>query len=272
MQDALSSGAVEAAARGRFGRPCRYLPEVGSTNTEALAWAAEGADEGAVVTTDHQTAGRGRRGRTWFDAPGTSLLFSLILRPRIPFERLGLLPVALGTAVAEALDAACRIPARTKWPNDVTVDGRKIAGILVETKLVGSRADIAVAGVGLNYDWSDVEVPAAIGDAATSIGTELGAAPPSRAAMLGEVLAAIEDLYPLMVREKDASELLDRARPRSAVLGRRVGIRMAEGGLVSGVARDLMPDGALQVEVDGALRAFHVGEIERLRSVRQMPD
>ncbi|MQA98998.1 MAG: biotin--[acetyl-CoA-carboxylase] ligase [Actinobacteria bacterium] len=268
MHDPLGPDAVEAVARGRFGRPCRYLPEVGSTNTEALAWAADGADEGAIVVTEHQTAGRGRRGRTWFDEPGTSLLFSLILRPGIAFDRLGLLPVALGTAVATALEDACGIAARTKWPNDVTVRGRKIAGILVETKLVGSNVDIAVAGVGLNHDWSGVQVPGGIADTATSVSTEVADAIPPRATMLGELLAAFELLYQLVVGGSDPAELLDRARSRSGVLGQPVGIRTAEGSLVSGIARDLTADGGLQVETEGGPRVFHVGEVEQLRPVR----
>jgi BirA family biotin operon repressor/biotin-[acetyl-CoA-carboxylase] ligase len=272
MPDPLSPDTVEAVAAGRFGRLCRYFPEVGSTNSEALAWAVDGADEGAVVTTDHQTAGRGRRGRTWFDEPGTSLLFSLILRPLIPFDRLGLLPVALGTAVATALEDACGLAARTKWPNDVTVRDRKIAGILVETRLVGSKVDIAVAGVGLNHDWSEVKIPAGITDTATSISTELAGATPPRATVLGELLAAFELLYPLVVSGSEVSELLDRARARSAVLGRRVGIRTAEGSLVTGIARDLTRDGGLQVETEGGLRVFHVGEVEQLRPVQKASD
>jgi BirA family biotin operon repressor/biotin-[acetyl-CoA-carboxylase] ligase len=261
----MDPATLEGELRGRFGRPCRFLPEVGSTNTEALAWAADGADEGAIVTTDHQTSGRGRRGRTWFDEPGSSVMFSLVLRPRVRFERLGLLPVALGIAVAEALETSCGIPALTKWPNDVTVEGRKIAGILVETKLVGSRADIAVAGVGVNHDWSGIEVPVGLSDTATSMQNEVEGELPSRVEVLAEILAAFEDLYGMVVDEGEHEDLLARARDRSAVLGHRIGIRTAEGSLVLGTACDLMLDGALLVDVDGEARAFNVGEIEQLR-------
>lgn len=272
MPDPLSPEVVEAAARGRFGRPCRCLQEVGSTNTEALAWAGEGAAEGALVVAEHQTAGRGRRGRTWFDEPGTSLLFSLVLRPRITLGRLGLLPVLLGTAVADALRDVYRVAAWTKWPNDVIVADRKIAGILVETKLIGSNVDIAVAGVGLNHDWSGVAVPVGIREAATSLGDEISGEPPPRATVLGAIFDAFEALYLPFVRGDADAELLDRARSRSAVLGHRVVIRTAEGSLVSGIARYLMLDGSLQVDVDGDVRAFHVGEIEQLRPVRRTED
>jgi len=263
----LSADAVAAAIQGRFGRPCRYLPSVDSTNSYALVWAAEeGAGEGAIVTTDHQTAGRGRRGRTWFDEPGTSVLFSLVLRPRLPFEGLGLLPVALGTAVAEAL-RSYGIDGRTKWPNDVTVNDRKIAGILVETKLIGSRVDIAVAGIGLNHDWSGVEVPSGLTDVATSLGREAPGVLPERPDVLARILLAIEELYPLVVDGSRVSELLDRARSLSSVLGRRIAIRTADGTLVGGIARDLMPDGGLKVDAERGSRVFHVGEIEQLRPI-----
>jgi BirA family biotin operon repressor/biotin-[acetyl-CoA-carboxylase] ligase len=152
------------------------------------------------------------------------------------------------------------------------VAGRKIAGILVETKLVGSRVDIAVAGIGINHDWSDAAIPAGLSDTATSIRDQVGGELPAREVLLGEVLLAIERLYPLVLDGDGVGALLDRARACSAVLGRQVAVRMTEGGLVSGVARDLMPDGGLQLEADGHLRVLHVGEIEQLRPAREDSD
>ena len=264
MPDTLSASEVEAAVRGSFGRPCRHHPSIGSTNSEALVWATDGASEGSVVTTDHQTAGRGRRGRSWFDEPGTSLLFSLILRPRITFERLGLLPIALGTAVAEALASASGVETKTKWPNDITIDDRKVAGMLVETKLVGPQVDIAVAGVGVNRDWSGIDIPVGLSDIATSL-TTVSDTVPSRVELLAEILARFEELYPFVVEAEKTGELLERARSRSSVLQRRVTIRTAEGSLVSGRALDISADGGLVVEVEGEVRTLHVGEIEQLR-------
>ena len=105
---------------------------VESTQTTAFELAAGGAADRTVVVADHQSAGRGRRGRTWADAPGTSLLVSILVRPRVAPVLLATFSIATGVAVAEALDRATGIAARLKWPNDVRVRGRKLAGILVE--------------------------------------------------------------------------------------------------------------------------------------------
>ena len=265
MPDLLSPETVQASLRGRFGSPHRHHPSIGSTNSEAMRWASDdGASEGSLVTTDHQTAGRGRRGRSWFDEPGTSLLFSLILRPRITFERLGLLPIALGTAVAAAVTELVGTEAKTKWPNDVTIDDRKVAGMLVETKLVGPNVDIAICGVGVNRDWSQVDVPVGLRDTAVSL-SDLNDEVPARSELLAEILVRFEELYPWVIDGSKTSDLLDRARTSSSVLGRRIGIRTAEGSMISGRALDIAEDGGLTVDVEGEVRTFNVGEIEHLR-------
>src|SRR5918996_1634800 len=96
--DALNEDAIASALKGRFGRPLRAFDSVDSTNTIALEWAGEGAPEGALVVADHQTAGRGRWGRAWMSEPGAALQFSLVLRPRLGLDRLGVLGLALGLA------------------------------------------------------------------------------------------------------------------------------------------------------------------------------
>src|SRR3989442_2819536 len=107
---------------------------VESTQTTAFELAAGGAADRTVVVADHQSAGRGRRGRTWADAPGASLLVSILVRPRVAPVLLATFSIATGVAVAEALDRATGIEARLKWPNDVRVRGRKLAGILGEAR------------------------------------------------------------------------------------------------------------------------------------------
>src|SRR3989442_3620221 len=113
---------------------------VESTQTTAFELAAGGAADRTVVVADHQSAGRGRRGRTWADAPGTSLLVSILVRPRVAPVLLATFSIATGVAVAETLDRATGIETRLKWPNDVPVRGRKLAGILVEARIGRSPA------------------------------------------------------------------------------------------------------------------------------------
>src|SRR6266545_6118535 len=113
--------------RGRFGRPYSFVPRCASTQR-----LLDGAPEGAVVATDEQTEGRGRLGRSWHAPPGTSLLFSIVLTPSVPSERLPELSVVAGEAVAEAIGAEAGLATTVKPPNDVLVDGRKVAGVLAE--------------------------------------------------------------------------------------------------------------------------------------------
>ncbi|MFP5351825.1 MAG: biotin--[acetyl-CoA-carboxylase] ligase, partial [Actinomycetota bacterium] len=103
----LSQATVEESLGGAFGSPLRFCEEIGSTNTEALAWAKQGAPEGALVVTNHQTQGRGRWGRSWSSAPGKLLQFSLVLRPAMEPGHLGLVTTALGVACAQAIEALC---------------------------------------------------------------------------------------------------------------------------------------------------------------------
>ncbi|MDQ3646895.1 MAG: biotin--[acetyl-CoA-carboxylase] ligase [Actinomycetota bacterium] len=262
MEDDLSEASIRRALTGRFGAPLRCLDEVGSTNTVALRWAAEeGAPEGALVVTEHQTEGRGRWGRRWLSQPGKLLQFSLILSPDLAGDDVGLLTTALGVACARGIETCTGLAARVKWPNDVTIGGRKVSGILVESVLSGGAIQTAVAGVGINVRWDQDEIPPDIAARATSIDRELGSsggAPPRRAELLGAILAALEELYPF----GDPDAVIREALTRSDVIGTKVSIRYPGGGTVSGRAVGLAPSGALRLEVDGEVREIKVGEVE----------
>jgi BirA family biotin operon repressor/biotin-[acetyl-CoA-carboxylase] ligase len=267
----LNKYVIELGLRGRFGRPFRYFDEVGSTNTEALEWSSEGAPHGALVVTDHQTGGRGRRGRDWFSEPGTALQLSLVLRPVLPLDVFGLVSAAIGLACAEAIEELTSLPAVLKWPNDVTVEHRKLAGILVESRVAGHRIDVAVAGVGINVSPSE-RWPPTLAETATSIGAELsrkGLDPHlDRSLLLATVLEKIETTYPLVETGVGAAELVRRAAERSEILGTEVVVRLPDGTAVQGLATRLLPSGALEVHSDGRPLSFLVGEIEHLRPAR----
>ena len=119
--------------------------EVGSTNDIALGMARHGASEGTVVITRSQTKGRGRRGRKWFARPGESVIMSVVLRPELPLNRYSELAFVAAVAVAECLEDKCGLEPSLKWPNDVLVGDRKIAGILIE-----SERGAAIVGIGMN--------------------------------------------------------------------------------------------------------------------------
>ncbi len=207
----------------------RWFAEVDSTNRIAAELARAGAPDGLVVGADHQTAGRGRRGRTWESRPGGSLLVSVVLRPVPP-----LVTLAAGVAAAEAC-AAVGVPARLKWPNDVMGDGGKLGGILSE--LVG---DAVVVGLGLNLAWAPP------GAACLGAGVDPDV-------LLGAWLAALDGL--------DApGDVLARYRRLCSTLGRQVRVEMP-GGATEGVAEDV--DEAGRLVVDG--RPMSAGDVVHLR-------
>jgi BirA family transcriptional regulator, biotin operon repressor / biotin---[acetyl-CoA-carboxylase] ligase len=219
-----------------LGAPRLHLRETTSTNDRARALAAAGAPHGTLVTAAAQTAGRGRQGRTWAAPPGRALLMSLVLRdPR------RLLPLAAAVAVAEAAGPAARI----KWPNDVLLDGRKVAGILAEGR---PQEGWAVLGVGLNVAVRPGDLPPELRDMAGTLGLEPGDVEP----VLGRLLGALERTLAL-----DDAALLEAWRKRDALLGRE--IAWAAG---RGRAAGIDAGGRLLVDVDGGGQAaLEAGEV-----------
>lgn len=177
--------------RGRFGRPYTFLERCESTQREIPAT----APEGAVVVADEQTAGRGRLGRSWVAAPGTSLLFSLNLRPRVPEQRLPQLTVLAGVGVTAAIQDVTGLRPDIKHPNDLLVKGRKLAGILAE-----AREDRVVLGVGINVNVPRDELPVDVDTEPTSLLVEFGR-PVDRAELLVAILARLERRYDQWVSE-----------------------------------------------------------------------
>jgi BirA family transcriptional regulator, biotin operon repressor / biotin---[acetyl-CoA-carboxylase] ligase len=243
---------------GRLGAPVRAIAETVSTNTDALAWALEGASEGAVVVADTQTAGRGRWGRSWIDNPGESLLFSMVLRP--VFDP-SLLTTALGVAVCTAIESTTGAVTRIKWPNDVTIGGYKIAGILVDARSGENHADALAAGVGVNISWR--EVPAELSGRASSLLLTTGRAP-DREVLLAAILTSFEPRYDALAAG-DRGVLVD-AAARSETVGNRVRVVRPGGDIVTGDALRLAETGALVVETDdGEIVTFDAGEVELIR-------
>ena len=186
--DSLAPERVVPLLHGRFGCVYRYLESCPSTQRELLP----DDPEGAVVAAGHQTEGRGRLGRTWTDTPGTSLLFSVLLLPPVPAERLPELTVLAAKAVAEAIGPGADV----KEPNDVLLGGRKVAGLLGEAS--ESRV---VLGIGVNANQAPDELPPATRLPATSLRIERGP-PVDRAELLAAILAALERRYDEWLRSK----------------------------------------------------------------------
>jgi BirA family biotin operon repressor/biotin-[acetyl-CoA-carboxylase] ligase len=221
---------------GRLTGPLRAYASVASTQTLARSWAEAGAAEGAVVLADHQTVGRGRRGRAWTAPPGTALLFSVVLRPPLPVARWPEIPLAAGCAVAEALEGAAGVAASLKWPNDVLVAGRKLAGILAEA--VAGAPPLVVLGIGVNVSQRETDWPPDLAARAQSLAGL--AAPVTRRELLTAVLARLNAWYAVLLDE--GFEAVRIAWRQRGLLGTRVRLPAGEG-----TAVDLAPRGELIV-------------------------
>lgn len=179
----------------RFGRELVWMPELDSTNRWLFDHAAEFTMSGGVAVTDHQTAGRGRYERVWYDVPGSSLLFSVLLRYKTCPEGTGYLAFLPAISLGDALMAHCNDSCRVslKWPNDILLNGRKVAGILGQTIIQGDDS-LSVVGVGFNLVVQRKELPEEIRERATSVLDESGISL-TRESVLAELLERLESLY-----------------------------------------------------------------------------
>jgi BirA family transcriptional regulator, biotin operon repressor / biotin---[acetyl-CoA-carboxylase] ligase len=250
----------ERLARTRFSA-VRVFDEIGSTNTALLEEAAAGAAEGLVVVADHQTAGRGRLGRTWSAAPGTALLVSILLRPPLPLDELPVVLMAAGLAACDGVEAAAGFRPGLKWPNDLVVADRKLAGLLTES--TGGRDPAVVLGLGVNVGAGSY--PAELSGEATSCAEEAGRAV-DRAEVLVALLEALESRYATALAPGGREATLGAYRSNSATLGRRVRVDLMTGSPVEGRASRVADDGRLVVADDaGTEHLLHVGDVKHLR-------
>jgi BirA family biotin operon repressor/biotin-[acetyl-CoA-carboxylase] ligase len=276
----LGHRARTALAGTRFA-DVRWVDETGSTNADALDLARQGEAEGIVVVTEHQTAGRGRLGRTWSAPPGGSLLCTILLRPPASVAPATTMAVAL--SAAEAIEGLMGIAPRLKWPNDLVWPGdgtgpdRKVAGILAEVDWPASsniaagwseprptdRLVVAV-GIGLNVAWG-THVPDDLADLAVAL-DHLGD-PPDRADLLVAMLRRLDERYGSLQDDGGAARLREAWVARSATIGRRVRVDLGADDLV-GTAVAVTDDGHLVVEsIEGERRVVAVGDVVHLRTI-----
>jgi BirA family biotin operon repressor/biotin-[acetyl-CoA-carboxylase] ligase len=251
----LDVAAVEAGVASlALGHPLVYHQAIASTNTEAMMLARAGATEGTLVTTDDQTAGRGRMGRAWMALPNEQLAFSLVLYPSFPPH---FLVMASALSVAEAIEAATGLRPGIKWPNDVLVEGRKVCGILIETS-----AAIAVLGIGINVNGSIAGHPELAARAIT-LADALGE-PVARELLLIEVLQRLDGLYATLKRggEQAQRQLREAWRARLVTLGQHVTVQQVDR-MITGTATDVDESGALILQADdGTRQTINWGDVE----------
>lgn len=229
-----------------------------STNARLMNAALNGAASGTIVCAEHQSSGRGRRGRAWHSVPGGSLTFSVLWRFEQGLQSMAGLSLAVGLAIARAINPHSRHPVQLKWPNDVLAGYRKLAGVLVEVQGDMHGAAFAVVGIGLNVRLGPVQrdaIDRAVVDLA-ELGVELG-----RNAVLAACLRALHDVLQAF-RSGGFSALRDEWRALDAYAGRAVRLTLGEGESVTGVAAGVDDTGAFLLrEADGRMRAFSGGEL-----------
>jgi BirA family biotin operon repressor/biotin-[acetyl-CoA-carboxylase] ligase len=232
--------------KGLVGTRFRNIEVHSSIDSTQTLLVTHGGRDGRVVVADHQTAGRGRAGRSWLDVPGAMLMFSSLLRD-IPASRAGLVSLQAGVAVAKAVGTVAGVEARLKWPNDVRIDGRKVCGILGE---LAPSGDYVVIGIGVNVGHDDGDLPLTID--ATSVRIAAGSAPRR------------DDLCVAILRELDGLVVggawLESYRSLCDTIGSQVRVELQDEQF-EGVATEVRPDGTLVV--DG--RAVVAGDVVHVR-------
>ena len=238
----------------------RYFDSIGSTNNEALAWATSGAKDLSLVIADEQTAGRGRLNRKWFTPKGTALAFSLILRPTAE-EKPHLTRVVgwAALAIADALRTRGLV-SLIKWPNDVLLNGRKVAGILVESTWSGEDVDCAVVGIGVNVLKEAVPSDELLLFPATSLEEALGS-DVQREKVLHDILAGLIALRPHL----GSDSFITSWEKSLAFRGEQVQVEQGDGSAIAGKLLGLEPDGSLRVsDESGSSVTVRFGDV-RLR-------
>lgn len=246
-------------ATRRIGRPLWHYASVPSTMPLAHRLAAEGASDGTALLADEQTAGRGRRGRRWHAPPGSAILCSLILRPNLPPPELFLLTAAVAAGLCVGVERATGLRPRVKWPNDLLLDGGKLAGVLTESRFLGSGLSHAVVGFGLNVAVQPADVPLAAGglrpaSLAAALGDE-----PDRLAVLAALLTAIDETYDAL-REGGTDAVWADWRARLVGIDDEVRVETEDGPLVGRFA-DVGRDGALLLETPTGIARLLAGDV-----------
>ena len=236
----------------------RYFDTIGSTNDEALAWATEDAGDLSLVVAESQTTGRGRAGRKWITPSGSALAFSLILRPKAEEAVTASLFTGLGAlALVEALKKRGLQP-QIKWPNDVLVNGKKVAGILVESVWTGDALDTVVLGMGVNVLEGSNPPDAELLFPATNVEAETGTAP-KRSVLLRDILTALIEWR----KKIPTGELVKAWEKYLAFHGEQVDIWKENEEPLTGRVLGLDPDGSLRLlsARDGRIMTVQFGEI-----------
>ena len=257
-QDILNPDGIKEELNTKIiGKEVYCFQETGSTQMIARRLADGGAREGTVVSSEEQTKGKGRMGRSWLSPRGKGIWISVILRPPISPERTGRISLASALAVAEAIREIAGLPALIKWPNDLLIGGKKVGGVLIEMTAERGLVKFIILGIGVNVNQD--KFPPELKGIALSLKQE-GGEEVSRLALLREILRRLDNYY-LSLNGGGFEVVANRWRELSATLGRQVKVSF-QGKIVEGQATDIDVDGALLLRLDsGFIKRLIGGEV-----------
>lgn len=242
-------------AGSRFG-DIRWVDQTGSTNTDLLALAADGAPDGVVLVADHQTGGRGRLGRSWEAPSRSSLLVSILIRPPLAAAEAFAVTMAVGVSAVEACREAAGIDVGLKWPNDLVVareggEQQKLGGMLAESLLDGDRLVALVVGIGINVNWP-ADLPSELDGIAVAL-NHLTGHDADREELLAALLSHLDERASRIEGAAGRAHVRLEYLDRCTTIGRAVRAELP-GGPIEGTAVDLSPEGHLVVEAAGGTR------------------
>lgn len=259
QSDELSPENLRSRLRtGAFGREIIYYDQTDSTNLQAAVLAEAGAVHGTLVTAQMQSAGRGRRGRSWQQERGTAVAMSLILRPDTAPDKASMLTLAAAHAIVLAIERMSGEAAYIKWPNDIVMNGKKIVGILTEMHLAGEQIADLIVGIGINVGTE--HFPQEIARMASSLYLETGKRI-DRCELTAEILFQFEKDYEEFLKRGDLSGILESYNAHLINRGKEVRI-LDEADGYTGISRGILKTGELLVErEDGRLETVYAGEV-----------
>jgi BirA family biotin operon repressor/biotin-[acetyl-CoA-carboxylase] ligase len=248
-----------------LGKTIHWYDAVDSTNLIAIEMAQRGAPEGTVVLADQQLSGRGRSNRSWHSPAGVGIYCSIVLRPKMAPAKGQLITLMASVSLVEAIARRTGLSPRVKWPNDILINNRKVAGILLESRLSGAQIGYAVIGFGINVNNDSADLPEDIRVKASSLLVELKK-PVDRSTLVMDIFSEFEKIYDKFQRQ-DFAVILEQWRHYSSTLGQRVRIWQRDRAL-EGIALDVTEDGGLLLKVEGDKQTvIHAGDVEHLRII-----
>ena len=239
-----------------FGNKIYTFDTIDSTNNCARALASCWAEEGTVIIAEQQTAGRGRLGRMWQANPNENLMFSIILRPEVSPETLNLMPLYVAVAVAEAVERVTKLEVECKWPNDLLINRKKFAGILLEGSVKQNAVEYVVIGIGVNVNQQSFA--GELEHRATSLRLETHREV-DRTALFRKILKSLEGHYNI-VSSKGFQSILPLWTSHSSMINKKISVSQ-QGNVISGVVKGLSTEGGLILQSEGSEKTLFAGDV-----------